>query len=384
MATFYFTNFPESWGVEPLWKMFTRWGYVVDVYVPNKRNREGKMFGFVRFDRVSEVKELEDQLRMIWIGLHKLRVNLSKFSRQSGSQVRHRAVDTGKLGSGGAKFAQQGLKYAAAGKGNTCSGDGKVVQQERKYVDVVKGNSKVFWRPKLVAKGDAAGVDEWRGIDFTIPEVEMKWLEKCYVAEVHSPTMVDSVQDRILEEGVTSVRVVPMGGSQVLLKPVDGEDLEDLIRDTGGFLENWFSRIVKWIPMEVPCEHYTWIRCQGVPLHAWTAEFFESIVSSLGRFITLGDNTFNMKRFDMARIHILMTSPEAVHKVERVRINGIIYAIRVVEELFPMYYEACPVRRKIVSADSMSTSEVSSDFSDHIFSDGSFPPEEDFQNSKRR
>lgn len=99
MATFYFTNFPESLGVEPLWKMFTRWGYVVDVYVPNKRNREGKMFGFVQFDRVSEVKELEDQLRMIWIGLHKLRVNLSKFSRQSGSQVRHRAVDTGKLGS---------------------------------------------------------------------------------------------------------------------------------------------------------------------------------------------------------------------------------------------------------------------------------------------
>lgn len=249
-------------------------------------------------------------------------------------------------------------------------------------MDVVKGNSKVFWRPKLVAKGDAAGVDEWRGIDFTITEVEMKWLEKCYVAEVHSPTMVDSVQDRILEEGVTSVRVVPIGGSQVLLKPVDGEDLEDLIRDTGGFLENWFSRIVKWTPMEVPREHYTWIRCQGIPLHAWTAEFFESIVSSLGRFITLDDNRFNMKRFDMPRIQILTTSPEAVHKVERVRINGIIYVIRVVEELFPVYYEACPVRRKIVSADSMSTSEVSYDFFDHVFSDGSFPPEEDFQIQK--
>lgn len=52
MVTFYFTNFPESWGVEPLWKMFTRWGKVVDVYLPKKRNKEGKLFGFVRFDQV--------------------------------------------------------------------------------------------------------------------------------------------------------------------------------------------------------------------------------------------------------------------------------------------------------------------------------------------
>lgn len=221
-------------------------------------------------------------------------------------------------------------------------------------------------------------------MNFNIQEVEMKWLDKCYVAKVHSPTIVDSVQDRILEAGVTSVRVFPMGGSQVLLKPVEGEDLEELINNTGGFLENWFNRIVKWSPMEVPRERYTWIRCQGIPLHAWTAEFFESIVSSLGRFITLDDNTFtfNMKRFDMARIQILASSPDAVHKVQQARINGLLYSIRIVEELFPVSYEACPAWRKVASADDMSASDATSNFSGDVFSACSFPSDEEFQIQK--
>lgn len=207
----------------------------------------------------------------------------------------------------------------------------------------------------------------------------MKWLEKCYVGEVHSPTMVESMQDRILEERVTSMRVIPMGVSHVLLKPMEGEDLEELINDSGGFLDNWFSRIVKWLPMEVPRERYTWIRCHGIPLHAWIAEVFESIVASLGRFITLDDNTFNMKRFDMPKMLILTSSPEAVYKVEKVRINGLQYSIRVVEELFPVVYEGVLASKKVQPLESSSESDASSDFSGHIFLECSFSSEAEFQ-----
>lgn len=290
---FLFHKLSRIRGVEPLWKMFTGWGKVVDVYLPKKRNKEGKLFGFVRFDQVLQVQELEVRLHMIWIGLHKLQVNLSRFSRHQVERVPEGTRKPSKRPLRGGEFVKQGLNF----------------------VDVVKGATRVQWRPKATATGDEAGEEEWRGLDFNIHEVEMKWLEKCYVGEVHSPTMVESVQDRILEEGVTSMRVIPMGVSHVLLKPVEGEDLEELINDSGGFLDNWFSRNVKWLPMEVSRERYTWIRCHGIPLHAWTAEVFESIVASLGRFITLDDNTFNMKRFDMPRILILTSSPEAVEKV---------------------------------------------------------------------
>lgn len=78
-TTFYFTNFPKDWGVEPLWKMFSRWGCVMDVFLPRKRNKMGWPFGFVWFTGVLRVKEMEDSLNAIWIGLYKLRMNVARF-----------------------------------------------------------------------------------------------------------------------------------------------------------------------------------------------------------------------------------------------------------------------------------------------------------------
>lgn len=79
-VTFYFTNFPKMWGMEALPTMFSKWGRVADVYVPKKKNKEGMAFGFVHFDQILSVQDLADRLQMIWIGLYKLRDNLSKFS----------------------------------------------------------------------------------------------------------------------------------------------------------------------------------------------------------------------------------------------------------------------------------------------------------------
>ncbi|GJS19013.1 RNA-directed DNA polymerase, eukaryota [Tanacetum coccineum] len=39
--SFFFTNFPESWGSSALWKMFNRYGNVVDVYIAFKRTKMG-------------------------------------------------------------------------------------------------------------------------------------------------------------------------------------------------------------------------------------------------------------------------------------------------------------------------------------------------------
>lgn len=40
VVSYYFTNFPTSVGVKDLWKTFMEWGRVVDVFIPNKINKE--------------------------------------------------------------------------------------------------------------------------------------------------------------------------------------------------------------------------------------------------------------------------------------------------------------------------------------------------------
>lgn len=66
--SFYFTNFLEDVKYEDLWMLFLKWGRVIDVFVPSKRDIFGKKFGFVRFLDVKDPKALEQRLdSLCWV-----------------------------------------------------------------------------------------------------------------------------------------------------------------------------------------------------------------------------------------------------------------------------------------------------------------------------
>lgn len=48
-VTFFFKNFPESSNVHSLSEIFRKIGQVRDVFIPNKKGRDGIRYGFVRF-----------------------------------------------------------------------------------------------------------------------------------------------------------------------------------------------------------------------------------------------------------------------------------------------------------------------------------------------
>ncbi|MCI43664.1 hypothetical protein A2U01_0064902, partial [Trifolium medium] len=54
---------------------------VGEVYIPNKVDKQGRRFGFVKFREVEDVVELLRRISDIWVGTFKLRVNLSKFRK---------------------------------------------------------------------------------------------------------------------------------------------------------------------------------------------------------------------------------------------------------------------------------------------------------------
>lgn len=61
--------------------MFLKWGRVIDVFIPNKRDKFRKKFGFVCFLDVQNPKALEDKLDTPWLGTYKLCVNFPVFQR---------------------------------------------------------------------------------------------------------------------------------------------------------------------------------------------------------------------------------------------------------------------------------------------------------------
>ncbi|GKD97331.1 RNA-directed DNA polymerase, eukaryota [Tanacetum coccineum] len=86
-TSLFFTKFLDSWDVSALWKMFCRYGKVVDVYVAFKRMKLGSRFGFVRFINIGEIVSFENRLKGITIGETKIVINRAKFIKVAGKGV---------------------------------------------------------------------------------------------------------------------------------------------------------------------------------------------------------------------------------------------------------------------------------------------------------
>src|ERR1044072_104291 len=86
LVSFFFTGIPETHREEHLWPIFQRYGKVWEVFIPNKRDRMGKRFGFVRYHEVDDQARLGRQLDNIMIGNTKLYVNVPRFGRNGGVQ----------------------------------------------------------------------------------------------------------------------------------------------------------------------------------------------------------------------------------------------------------------------------------------------------------
>nr|GEZ30347.1 RNA-directed DNA polymerase, eukaryota [Tanacetum cinerariifolium] len=77
------TNFPDSFGSRDLWKLCEAYGKVVDVFIPNRKSKEGKRFAFVRFIRVINLDRLIGNLCTIWVGRLHLHANAIRYERPS-------------------------------------------------------------------------------------------------------------------------------------------------------------------------------------------------------------------------------------------------------------------------------------------------------------
>ncbi|CAH1451533.1 unnamed protein product [Lactuca virosa] len=83
LTNIYVYGFPIDTRKDELWKSFTRFGKVVDVYMAGKKDFYRKYFDFVRFMEVKDETKLENQLQGIKLRDIVLTVNLEKHKRKT-------------------------------------------------------------------------------------------------------------------------------------------------------------------------------------------------------------------------------------------------------------------------------------------------------------
>nr|GEU76477.1 RNA-directed DNA polymerase, eukaryota, reverse transcriptase zinc-binding domain protein [Tanacetum cinerariifolium] len=95
-TSIYVTNLPERFGAMDLWNTCQSYGHVVDTFIPDKRSKAGKRFGFARFIKIIDVDKLVNNLCMIWIGRSKLHANVARFQRNQKYKQSSKAYEYGK------------------------------------------------------------------------------------------------------------------------------------------------------------------------------------------------------------------------------------------------------------------------------------------------
>ena len=66
-TTFLFSNFPNGYGEQDMFKVFQKWARVREVFISRRPNKWGRRFGFVRFLDVRNVGRLERELDQVYI-----------------------------------------------------------------------------------------------------------------------------------------------------------------------------------------------------------------------------------------------------------------------------------------------------------------------------
>nr|GEY77596.1 DIE2/ALG10 family [Tanacetum cinerariifolium] len=125
-TSIFVTNFLDHAKAKDLWNVCKQYGQVVDAFIPDRKSKAGKRYGFVRFIRVYDVDHLVSNLCTLWMGSHHLHVNVARF-------IRPPAVKSG-------GYTHQNGKYMPK-KTKDNANNGRRIDK-MSYVNVVNGDTK--------------------------------------------------------------------------------------------------------------------------------------------------------------------------------------------------------------------------------------------------
>ncbi|XP_058783452.1 uncharacterized protein LOC131658139 [Vicia villosa] len=288
ITSFYVSEFPDSYCAKDLFELFGCVGDAVEVSISPRKNNRGKRFGFARFAGVQDGRLFAVRLDNILIAGRKIHANLPRFIRgkvggvagSSGAVVQNRGD-----GGGGLK----GGKEVAEGSGRVGLGASR---GSRSFATVVKGGT----------SGCDVAVEVNPILCFKSKVEDKERLLKAYVGRVLIPGSAFDIQTYLEMEGVSAVRVIPLGGDACLLEDREPGFIEALIADGETWWQSWFSEIKKWEEDMVGGSREVWLRIFGIPAHVWNSEFSVSLAEVWGTFICVDDRTSKGEALDVARI----------------------------------------------------------------------------------
>nr|GEV88114.1 nucleotide-binding alpha-beta plait domain-containing protein [Tanacetum cinerariifolium] len=259
-----------------LFNTCNQYGYVVDSFIPLKRSKVGKRFGFVRFINVFSVERLVSNLCTIWIDRLKLHANVTRFHRPSGKpySFAQKAGGTDKNAINNMKFnANMSKKLEPIDKGVSFA---NVVKCPDNY------GSKVNDSPALILEDDC---------------VLSKDLSNCLFGRVKEFTSLANIKLSLNNKGFLNLKISYMGERWIMVE-FDDPKAKNLFRENAS-VNSWFSQITQASTDFVLEGRMAWVEIEGVPFKLWSKNTFKHIATKWGVMLDIEDqedDCFHSKR----------------------------------------------------------------------------------------
>ncbi|PNY16690.1 hypothetical protein L195_g013415 [Trifolium pratense] len=288
---------------EDLWKAFARYGRVGDLYIPNKVDKWGRRFAFVKFRDVKEVSVLSQSMKEVWLGSFKLRINQSRFERKEEAR-KNVEIGESNVRNNGEGSSQPNRSFKAA-----------LVQQSR--------------RQEVVTK---KGEDLEEVLQVEVDGRVLEELERSFVGKLALDVEVRRIKTTLYMEGLAHISISEMGRNMVLLYSPKVGEVEALCKAKADWLTYYFKEVRPWSPSSFVDKRKTWVKVYGIPLHVWGESLFKAIGNKYGEFIDFDNNTASRAKLDVARIKISTNFRGNIDDSLVVQALGVLYTLQIVEQ----------------------------------------------------
>ena len=315
ISSFYFKRFTDEITEKDLWQHFKRWGDVREIFIPNRRNYNGRRYGFVRFKGVNDVQQLARKLDNSVIGGLKLFVNVPKYTRARRTyENRGRQIETD--------------------RGDMTIRDQRNRQQPQRltlsYADVVREKN-----DNQPPKHEQPQPSSWHEIStssvlLSVKKEETQWLEDAWVGRLANPAKFEVLEEELRWELGLDLTPRYLGDDLVLLTGVNEAVAAQLMN--GGPNGSLVYSLEKWKPNLRTGNRMVWIQCWGIPLQVWGRNHIWQIVGTMGDMVDVDDDVETKRRVDRARVLIRTPWPPTITHIIDVHVADDTFKAYVAEE----------------------------------------------------
>jgi hypothetical protein len=260
--------------------------------------------------------KLEGRLGDVWWETYKLRINLSRFNR---------SVRVPKQLS----FGEVETKMTETHKQHTTA----VVTQGKSFRNALNKDVRQDLQHGLaIEKKKETERIQQKCMVATVRDDLLCKLQASYVGFLVENSDVGRAKEGLVMEGYGWVNATFMGGNMLLLSSSNTQSIKEAVESNKVWWEGWFRSILAWSPDLFHDRREVWLRCRGVPLHAWDESLFRTIAESLGTFIELDEDTLNLSNFEVARVKISTSRMAFIDTMVNIMVLEKQYQISVAEE----------------------------------------------------